>query len=457
MRANVILFYALSLFILTGSLQAGVTPPVSEGDRAAVDEEIMRLIEEIEILKAEARENSEIIREMKERIDELTGEDTGEAPRDLSDEIDDFLKGSAPEDAASSEEVVFTSPQRQLRDLNPEISILGDFLAFYTRGSTEVGIEHNDETEEGGEELEEHTHDSLNDGFELQEVELSFQAPLDPFSAAKFFVGIHKDHVEAEEAYMEWTNLPARMQLKLGKFRTSVGVLNRWHPHAYPTFDMPLALENLFGHHGLTGIGGSLTFLLPGLWSHYNELVLEVFNGDNSTAFSGDGFKKPAGVVHLKNYYDLSTATYLELGLSGVVGENDPDLGRNTYIEGIDLSVVWIPPERSKYRSLEFRTEIFFEQRETPLGRVDTFDMFSFVDFKFSRRWTTGLRFDYIQDQLDPDMKTYAVGPFLTFWQSEFVRLRVQYGGRHEEEHGWNHQGVLQATFALGPHKHEKY
>lgn len=368
----------------------------------------------------------------------------------LSDEIDDFLT-TEKEEEKPEEEVVFTSPHRLLQELNPEISILGDFLGLATFDSEDEG-DHHDEHEDDPE----HAHTESGDGFQLQEVELSLQAPLDPFSLAKFFIGIHDGHVHVCEGYVEWTNLPARMQLKLGKFRNNFGVINRWHSHSYPTVDTPLAIENIFGEEGLSGVGGSLTFLLPGLWSHYNELVVEAINGDNARAFSGEGFDHPVGLFHLKNYYDLSEAMYVELGLSGAIGENSADLENLTYLEGVDFSLVWIPPRQAKYLGLEVRAEAFFEQRETPDSRIDTFSFFAFGDLKFSRRWTSGVRFDYVQDSFDKSKRSYAIAPFLTFWQSEFVRLRLQYSGLHQEE-DWDHLVVFQSTWALGPHKHEKY
>jgi len=55
-----------------------------------------------------------------------------------------------------------------------------------------------------------------------------------------------------------------------------------------------------------------------------------------------------------------------------------------------------------------------------------------------------------------------AWSPFLTFWQSEFVRLRAQYQhvsrdfasahGPDDDDRLW-----VQVTFAAGPHKHEEY
>ncbi|MFQ6103012.1 MAG: hypothetical protein ACE5OP_01825 [Candidatus Glassbacteria bacterium] len=426
--------------------------PLMGGEKEELEQLIEELTRRIDELEAGNEETLELLFELKRRLDELNESGEGEKSEDLSREIDDFLRVEVPEEEPPPEEVVFTSPQRQLRELNPEISILGDLIGILSLGSS---------VEDQGYEVEGngsgHEHAGLDDGFELQEVELSLQAPLDPYSLAKFFVSIHDGKVEMEEAYAEWTNLPGRMQLKLGRFNNAFGTLNRWHEHAFPTNKIPLAIRNIFGEEGLVGIGGSLVFLLPSLWAHYNELALEVVNGDNERAFSGEGFEKPVGLFHLKNYYDLSAATYLEIGLSGAIGENAPGLDDETVIEGLDLSIGWAPPQRARYRSLELRAEAFFEQRDTPAGRLDTFSFLSFVDLKFARRWTGGIQFDYVQDALHKEEVAYELVPFLTFWQSEFVRLRFQYRALRESTDGWDHSLIFQSTWALGPHKHEKY
>ncbi|MFC2173124.1 hypothetical protein ACFLU6_10900 [Acidobacteriota bacterium] len=247
------------------------------------------------------------------------------------------------------------------------------------------------------------------------------------------------------------------VNVTLGKFFANFGTLNRWHPHAYPTADTPPALENVFGEEPFAGIGASLAWLMPPVLADYNELSFEVVNGDNERLFSGEGFKHPVAVVHFKNYFDLNKATYFEFGLSGTAGENDPDANFMTYMEGVDISLVWSPPEKLKYKGVEARGELFFTQRDTPDGVRKTFNALSFVDIKFRQRWSGGARFDYVEDPHVDVESSYGAAAFLTFWQSEFVRIRFNYAGLNLHQEKWRHRGILQVTFALGPHKHEKY
>ena len=55
-----------------------------------------------------------------------------------------------------------------------------------------------------------------------------------------------------------------------------------------------------------------------------------------------------------------------------------------------------------------------------------------------------------------------AITPFLTFWQSEFVRLRLQYQYAERNFIGpqgpeYDNRAWVQVTFAAGPHRHEAY
>ena len=87
----------------------------------------------------------------------------------------------------------------------------------------------------------------------LNETEVSFQSVVDPYIRADFFVSFsrdpdtHKYGVEVEEGYLTTLSLPAKLQLKVGKFREAVGKINPLHPHALPFIDMPNAFVNYFG------------------------------------------------------------------------------------------------------------------------------------------------------------------------------------------------------------------
>ena len=124
---------------------------------------------------------------------------------------------------------------------NPDIGVVADFRAAYTsQGKKNV------------------------DAY-LNETELSFQSVVDPYIRADFFLSFsrdpdtHKYGATVEEGYLTTLSLPAKLQLKAGKFREAVGRINPVHPHALPFIDLPNAYVNYFGEEGLNDEGVSLS------------------------------------------------------------------------------------------------------------------------------------------------------------------------------------------------------
>ena len=197
----------------------------------------------------------------------------------------------------------------------------------------------------------------------------------------------------------------------------------------------------------------------------------------------------PSLLFHYKNYRDLSRDTYLEFGLSGLFGWNDEwsvpggddydTLG--TQVFGADLSLLWEPADKALYRNVEWRNELYFLNRDliAPDGsgrdNLQTWGAYSYLQSKVARNLDIGVRADFYK----PDSKTYAdtsgasivplaytsknpyrwqIGPYITWWQSEWVKLRCEYD--YAFGHGTeNTEHVLwfQSIFSAGPHKHERY
>ena len=75
---------------------------------------------------------------------------------------------------------------------------------------------------------------------------------------------------------------------------------------------------------------------------------------------------------------------------------------------------------------------------------------------RLGRRWVLGTRADYVNGLgTVPDI--FQLVPSLSWWQSEWVRLRVQYNYLRPQGGPNNHTFLLQAMWAMGPHKHESY
>lgn len=322
----------------------------------------------------------------------------------------------------------FVGQERNQSQLNPEISVTGDLhAAIQTDG-------------------EQH------DNFELREVEFSFQAALDPYSHTKIFAGVHEGGIEIEEGYFYYTGLPARLRLDLGVFRQQLGELNRWHVHSVPESDYPLVLTTFTGADGLAGAGLSLYRAFGGLGTH--ELYAQVTAGSNNVLFEGGN--RPAYLMHLNNFWQLTGSTYMQLGATGVYGTN-PDTALKTTMGGVDLRFTWRPPDRALYREWTLRGEIYALEKQRA-GTGDTrLGAYVGTTYKLGRRWILGARYDYVETPEGAMEITRQIVPSLTWWQSEWVFLRTEYTRRLTPTGPGRDQLRVQAVWAMGPHKHETY
>jgi len=385
------------------------------------------------------------IRELEERLDSMELELLR-----VQTMTDDVLEDEGP-----LEEKRFTGAARSLQALNPEISFSGDVVA--------QGILGPDFTEYNGEE---------RSGFLFREFGVHLQSNLDPFSMTKIALAFTEKAFTLEEAFMTWSPLVEGLSLSAGLFRQQLGVVNRWHPDALDQSDHPLMVTVPFGAAGLAQTGLAAHMRLPPLWAHSLEAFLEVTNSSNEAALSGDFFSIPSTLLHVTNYWDLSPSTYLELGLTGLFGANhrrgapdgagglvDEAFGM-TAVGGADLTLFWEPVNKAKYRHFVWRTEFLYVRKElVDDERIDWFGGYSYMEVKVDQPWILGVRGDLVQpfEVHNSGELEWQVVPYVTWWQSEFVRLRAEY--RYHQPHlgDPDHKVLLQLTFAAGPHKHERY
>jgi hypothetical protein len=90
--------------------------------------------------------------------------------------------------------------------------------------------------------------------------------------------------------------------------------------------------------------------------------------------------------------------------------------------------------------------------------------VYSQVLWGFKPRWVAGLRGEYASgnsatfDADDPFRgERYRVSPALTFYPSEFSKVRAQYNYDHGEFIGTEHSVWLQLEFMLGAHAAHKF
>lgn len=419
---------------LVASLWLVAVPALADSSSGATAAELERQIEELRdhyerrLNDLEAR-----IRELEAREGPASAPEEGpEEDRELQDLMaaaEEAARG-APEPPPAPDREAETGKERDLNELNPEISFTGDVIGLSRSG-------HND--------------------FEEREFELDFQSALDPFSITKWTLAFSPEEgVEVEEGYISYSGLLPGLTLRGGKMRQSFGVLNRWHLHALPQPEYPLVLQSYFGEEGLAQTGISAEWLPPRPLASSNEVVLQVTDG-SADPFGGESFDDLTVLGRLGSFWDLSPGTYLEWGLSGIVGQ--PEGADDTRIWGTDLTFNWQPPQRAKYREITWRSEVLLSERDDAFGeRREALGGYSYLEGLVRRNLWVGARYDWLEDPLAPDRERWAIEPYVSWWQSEYVRLRAAYRFLDDDAVGEEEDRfLLQITWAAGPHKHERY
>src|SRR2546427_3839468 len=316
----------------------------------------------------------------------------------------------------------FVGRERNQAQLNPEISVTGDVRVY----GTAPGVQ--------------------RDNFDPREFEVGFQSALDPYSHTKIFISLEDGNVSVEEGYAYWTGLPGHIRFDIGKFRQQFGELNRWHLHALPETEYPLALRTYLGDDGLAGTGISLYHAFGGLGTH--ELTAQVTRSESDAELFGSS-GRPTYLVHLLNFWQLTRSTYMQLGGTALYG-TDPDSSLRTTVGGIDFRFTWRPPAAGLYREWTLRGELYALRKEYAGVGTTRLGWYAGSTYKLGQRWIAGAHYDYVEDPLS-GVITRQVIPSLTLWQSEWVELRAQYTWAKTAALDATNQFALQARWAIGP------
>jgi hypothetical protein len=337
-------------------------------------------------------------------------------------------RGDSSQRADTAAPTQFIGRERNQSQLNPEIGATGDVRGYATARRVQ------------------------RDNFDPREFEIGFQSALDPYSHTKIFVSIEGGAASLEEGYAYWTGLPGRLRLDVGKFRQQFGELNRWHLHAVPETEYPLALTSYLGEDGLAGTGISLYRAFGGFGTH--ELMAQVTRSASDAELFGDG-GRPTYLAHLLNFWQLGRSTYMQIGGTALYGTN-PDSALRTRVGGVEFRLTWRPPLRAMYHEWTLRGELLALQKRTAGVGPTRLGGYVGTTYKLNQRFIAGVRYDYVESPEFGEI-TRQIIPSLTMWQSEWVFLRAQYQWQRVASATATHQLALQAVWAIGPHKHETY
>jgi hypothetical protein len=343
-------------------------------------------------------------------------------------------------------------------------------------------------------------HDPQHRGFNARNNEVALDGAIDPYFEGFANIVFKLDNanetsVEVEEAFLQSTALPWGLQVKGGQFFVPFGRINPTHPHTWDFADAPLVHGRLLGPDGLRGVGVQASWVTPLPW--YSQLLLAIQNGEGGTGYSfrntgenGTFFGRKTVdrqlnsigdlllVPRWENSVDLTPTQTILAGVSAAFGPNDTGQSTNTQIYGADLFYKWKPANaEGGWPYVKWQSEIMWRRFQAGRGvddgfpRSETFKdwgAYSQIVWGFKKGWAAGIRGDYLHEDdsnvtNDPDRQSrYRISADLTYYPSEFSKLRIQYDhdflkANHFQDGGSEDSVLLQFEFALGAHGAHKY
>jgi hypothetical protein len=314
---------------------------------------------------------------------------------------------------------------------NPDIAVIGDFLGAVGKNDS----------------------DRATPSLEMHEAEASFQAIVDPYARADFFLTFSPDEVGVEEGFITFTSLPANLLLKVGKMRGSFGKVNQMHNHVMPWTDRPLVTQDLVGgEEGISDAGLSLSRLFPNSFL-FLEATAEVYRGQSPELFTAPRRQDVTFVGRLRGYRDLTESTNLDFGGSFARGTSLDGEGFHTSLIGADLAFRYRPLRRAVYRRLIARTELVWSRRDLIDGtEAHAFGTYVSGEYQFAQRWFGGVRLDRSERAEDPSLVDKGGSLLLTYWPSEFSQIRGQYRHTRYGEGLKADELLFQVQFSIGAH-----
>jgi len=469
-RVRVLFVFGLALLgVLSGSPAVAQTPvpagsaagqPGQAAQPVATTAEVQRVREELERLRKEfeslRRAYDDRLVQLEQRLAQIGG---GPLVLSLPQEPAASSAAGAAQQAAQPQQTA-TPPQQTAEPpqqaqqpvpagsskvFNPDISVNGNFIG--AAGSNPF---------------------ATLSPMQLSEVEAAFQAVVDPYARADFFLSAGPDGLEVEEGYATFTSLPGSILLKVGKMRAQFGKMNTLHTHSLPSVDRSLVTDNLVGgEEGLSDAGFSVSHLLKNPYL-FLELTGEVYAGI-SDVFQSDERSKLVYLGRVRGYRDITESSNIDVGFSYTTGptrvEVEPALlstssaptlsavGLKKELFGVDATFRYRPLRRAIYQRLNLRTELIWSRQQMPdAASQNAFGMYASGEYQFARRWYIGGRGDRSGRTLDASAIDTGGSVFLTFWPTEFSQIRGQFRRINFAGGEKGNEFLMQFNFSIGAH-----
>jgi hypothetical protein len=430
----------------------------------------------LDALKQQMQQMQQQMQLMQQKIDELEAAKTSAPPATVT--------APAPAEAVTPEQVkelnekvnqvVEAQKKTLLSEFNPSIGFVGETIFQYTSKN-----QHATGTDQPG-------------GFDVNQrsMELNIAASVDPFAKGYAVINAQADPVtgesslEVEEAAIQTTALPLNLELKAGQFFGEFGRLSYIHDHELPFVNRPLVLDQYVGGESKT-IGAQVNWLVP--IQHYVSLTAGVGDQFGDVPNEPGGFRSLDELNYwgrLSTYFELTPDWQIETGVSGLINPstgisqggaleqpNGSTLTQKGRLLGDwDFSLRYVPLQNNQFRSFTWGTEVLYGDNrylDDPDGipsngdefskDVGSIGLYTYMAYKFSRQWTAGFLFDYVESDQDVNARTFAYSPYLTLALSHWNQLRLQY--THTDQNAETglkgYDAVyLQWTWIIGSHAH---
>ncbi len=452
-------------------------------------------IQELKTLQKTVKKQQQTIDEQRKLIEKLTSKVQKSQPSAAASTAATARTASLDQVQQQVEELkdqvssVAEAQQKKLpSEFNPAIGLVGETVFSYrSQGSKATGSDRS-----GGWDVNQRS------------VELNLAASVDPFAKGYAVINASADPITGEatagveEAAIQTTSLPYNLELKAGRFFGEFGRLAYIHDHELPFVNRPLVLDQYIGGESRTD-GAQLNWLLP--IEHYVSLTAGVGNNfgaapvDVADSNNGD-FRSFEGLSFWgrgSTSFDLTPDLSLEPGISGLLNPETIDRGgvlalptgdpvtlaqfpgsrlsqTSRSLEGVDLTLSYKPLRNNQFESIIWGTEVLrsdssFDVMSTTGGAVfspfsqsvESYGMYSYLTYKWSREWSAGLLFECLEDSWNNANKTVAFSPYITWALSHWNQLRLQYthtdhnaiSGLHPDDAVY-----LQWAWIIGSHAH---
>ncbi|MEQ8223571.1 MAG: hypothetical protein ABRQ37_14765 [Candidatus Eremiobacterota bacterium] len=388
----------------------------SSGEKKST-EDLEKRIKELETKLDETTKDYEAkLNDLKSSLEELKKEQ-----QSLTDkvEINQALQQVTP----APEEVSSPPVQQAQQNINPDISVIGDFVISNDNPPND------------------------NKAY-LRETEIGFQAVVDPYARADFFVCAGDEGFEVENGYLTLLTLPGGLQSKVGKFRAGFGKVNQIHRHHYYMATYPNVIRNFMGDEGFSAPGVNFSVILP--TDTYIEFTGEAFAGGNNLVFADHDNLVYLG--HARTFLDLNESNTIEIGGTYAAGKYDVENSLNSQLAGVDFTYRWDPTDNDEHAFI-FQSEALFDRQDLIGGTsTNSLGYYALAQYKLARRWDVGLRYDYSEFPGDSANNEKAYSLALSFHPSEFSRFRLQFTHTDTTLGESRDDYYLQTTFMIGPH-----